>query len=78
MLPMIAVITPQKPLQTFGCNVMMILDKEAIQVKRIWPEKRDLGVGKTIRWLGGQHRQGEPLFILPRREDGSADGINDT
>ena len=78
MHPMIAVITPQKPLQTFGCNVMMILDKEAIQVKRIWPEKRDLGVGKTIRWLGGQHRQGEPLFILPRKEDGSSDGINDT
>ena len=78
MLPMIAVITPQKPLQTFGSNVMMILDKEAIQFERIWIEKRDLGVRKTIRWLSGQHRQGEPLYILPRREDGSADGINDT
>ena len=78
MLPMIAVITPQKPLQTFGSNVMMILDKEAIQFERIWIEKRDLGVRKTIRWLSGQHRQGEPLFILPRREDGSANGINDT
>ena len=75
---MIAVITPQKPLQTFGSNVMMILDKEAIQFERIWIEKRDLGVRKTIRWLSGQHRQGEPLLILPRREDGSADGINDT
>ena len=78
MHPMMAVITPQKPLQTFGSNVMMILDKEAIQFKRIWIEKEDLCVKKTIRWLGGQHRQGEPLFILPRREDGSADGINDT